>query len=338
LKYHRNKTCLNFNESKQKNATHHVIQYSYNTNNQNYINFTRCTKKYIYDVLYNFENSSITKKKDDQFFDTQQYLNRTFLKKKILIKKNSNFFKTAYQFGLNPCDIKNIIDAMSGKINWKKLHVGSSLSLIFLNDINKQNNVKDEKTKNLLLGIKLNNAKKTYYAIHALNGYFYDENGLNRETIFVNYDFLKKYRISSPFNLHRLHPITHKITRHLGIDVAMPQGTPVLAANNGKIVKSSFDNISGWHITLKSKHKYMTRYMHLKKILVKLGDIVKIGQKIALSGNTGRTTGPHLHYEVWIDNHAVNPENSRFTFSNKLTEKEKITYLNHAKKILQLLK
>lgn len=258
----------------------------------------------------------------------------SFLEKKIIyIKKNSNFFKSAYKSGLSQYEINSIVKAIEWQVNFHKLKVGSNFILIFLNK--KKNN---KKNKKILLGIKLNNLDKEYFSIKAFNGKFYDANGFNISQESINFSFLKKYRISSPFDLHRLHPITHRVSRHLGVDLAMPQGTPVLAASKGIIVKAEFNKTAGFYISLKNKNYYTTRYMHLKKILVKVGQKIKKGQKIGLSGNTGRTTGPHLHYEIWIDNHAINPINAEHIFSKDLTKNERIKYLKESKKILLQLK
>lgn len=270
-------------------------------------------------------------KKYKNEFKYIRYVSDSILEKKsVYIKKNSNFFKSAYQSGLNQFEINNVIKAIEWQINFHKLNIGSKFNLIFLN--------KKTKNKKILLGVKLNNLDKEYFAIKAFNGKFYDVNGFNESEKLINFSFLKKYRISSSFNLHRLNPVTHRISRHLGIDLAMPQGTPVIATSSGKIIKAQFNKIAGFYISLKNKNYYTTRYMHLKKILVKVGQKVKKGQKIALSGNTGRTTGPHLHYEIWINNRAINPIKAKCIFSKPLTKSERIKYLKESKKILLKLK
>ncbi len=259
--------------------------------------------------------------------------NNTLFKKRIYIQKNSNFFRSARKKGLNSFDINTIIKAIEWQISFRKINPHSTFDLIFLRE-----KINSKKNKNILLAIKLNNIGKTYYAIRAMNGNFYDINGFNKSNMIMNFALLKKYRISSSFNLHRIHPITHRISRHLGVDLAMPQGTLVLATSNGKIIKTGFNKISGFYIVLKNFNQCITKYMHLKKILVKTDQNIKINQKIALSGNSGRTTGPHLHYEIWMNKHAINPADARFSFIEPLTPKELILYFKTSKIILSKLK
>ncbi|QCI18860.1 peptidoglycan DD-metalloendopeptidase family protein [Buchnera aphidicola] len=256
-----------------------------------------------------------------------------FTQKIIHIKKNSNFFNSAYASKLNLSDINTIIKAIEWQVSFRKINVNSTFHLIYLK---KKTNSK--KNKNILLGIKVNNLDKTYYAIRAPNGNFYDENGVNKSKIIMNFALLKKYRISSHFNLHRFHPVTQRISRHLGVDLAMPKGTLVLATSSGKIIKTGFNNISGFYIVINNQNQCITKYMHLKKILVKAGENIQINQKIALSGDTGRTTGPHLHYEIWINKHAINPIYAQSFFVNELTKKERIAYFKISKIILSILK
>jgi len=261
---------------------------------------------------------------------------KILLKNKIiLIKKNSNFFKSAQKSGLNKNEIYEIIKAIKWQINFNKLNIGSNFNLIFLY---KSDSLEKTKKNRYLLGIKLNNFGKTYYSIRAFNESFYNINGLNEKNDFMDFSFLKKYRISSKFNLNRLHPITHRVSRHLGIDLAMPEGTPVLATSNGQVKKAEFNSIAGFFIEIEHLNQFKTRYMHLKKILIHPGDEIKKGEKIALSGNTGRTTGPHLHYEIWNNNCAINPMNVQYLFFKILTNEEKKIFLKESKKILKMLK
>ena len=94
---------------------------------------------------------------------------------------------------------------------------------------------------------------------------------------------------------------------HYGIDLGVSEGTTVFAAMEGKVSLVSKEGEYGTHVKIVNKD-ITTIYAHCSKILVKQGATIKKGQKIALSGNTGRTTGPHLHFEIRRGNRTVDPE------------------------------
>ena len=96
---------------------------------------------------------------------------------------------------------------------------------------------------------------------------------------------------------------------HSGVDLAADEGTPVYAADNGKvIVAENSGNGYGNYIILDHQNGYKTLYGHNSQLLVSVGDIVAKGDKIALSGNTGNSTGPHLHFEVHVGDEKVDPQ------------------------------
>ncbi len=105
----------------------------------------------------------------------------------------------------------------------------------------------------------------------------------------------------------RRDPFNNRIQFHKGIDIACPRGSRIHAAREGKVVSCGFEGGYGLLVVLKHSHDYYTYYGHLSKILVKPGQEIKTGELIALSGNTGRTTGPHLHFEVRKGTKAINP-------------------------------
>lgn len=94
---------------------------------------------------------------------------------------------------------------------------------------------------------------------------------------------------------------------HEGIDISVPIGTPVKAAKSGKVILSGWSSGYGYAVYIKHDNDTVTRYGHNSKLLVKKDQFVYQGQVIALSGNSGRSTGPHLHFEIRIKNRAVNP-------------------------------
>lgn len=118
----------------------------------------------------------------------------------------------------------------------------------------------------------------------------------------------------------RTDPFTGQMTKHEGIDFAAPPGTPIHAAAGGVVVLAERHPEYGNVVEIDHGNQLMTRYAHALRIAVRPGDLVKRGQKIAEVGSTGRSTGPHLHFEVLLRGVAQNP--SRFLLSpgSPLTE------------------
>ena len=100
--------------------------------------------------------------------------------------------------------------------------------------------------------------------------------------------------ITSPYG-NRYHPTLHVNKFHNGIDLGVPSGTPIKAAQGGVVIKRFNDEINGNAIVIKHDNGFSTGYAHLSSFLVQLNQKVKKGQVIAKSGATGRVTGPHLH-------------------------------------------
>lgn len=94
---------------------------------------------------------------------------------------------------------------------------------------------------------------------------------------------------------------------HDGVDWSMPIGSPIFAADGGTVVSAGYDGAYGYSIVINHGNGLKTRYAHNSKLLISVGDKVYKGQKIANSGNSGRTTGPHLHFEVIKNGSVVNP-------------------------------
>ena len=107
---------------------------------------------------------------------------------------------------------------------------------------------------------------------------------------------------------YRKSPFTGLREFHKGLDIATRQGTPIVATADGIVSFAGNKGLLGRIITIDHGHGMITRYGHAYKILKKTGEPVKRGEKIALVGSTGRSTGPHLHYEVLLNGIRVNPE------------------------------
>ena len=107
----------------------------------------------------------------------------------------------------------------------------------------------------------------------------------------------------------RLSPFTGRREFHRGLDIATQQGTEIIAPADGIVTYAGKKGLMGNMITIEHGFGMVTRYGHIHKLLIKRGDRVARGEVIALVGNTGRSTGPHLHYEVRLNGVNVNPMN-----------------------------
>lgn len=110
---------------------------------------------------------------------------------------------------------------------------------------------------------------------------------------------VKGSRVGSPFGF-RIDPITGRSALHTGLDFPADTGTPILAAAGGVVVVQEYHHAYGNLVEVDHGNDLITRYAHASEVLVKTGDIVKRGQQIAKVGSTGRSTGPHLHFEVLV--------------------------------------
>lgn len=114
--------------------------------------------------------------------------------------------------------------------------------------------------------------------------------------------------VTSDFG-YRISPFTGLKEFHEGIDIATRIGTPVISPANGVVTEIGMDRGLGRYLVITHGYGFKTKYGHLSEVIVKKGEKVKRGTKIAKVGNTGRSTGPHLHYEVFVKNVAVDPMN-----------------------------
>ncbi len=113
--------------------------------------------------------------------------------------------------------------------------------------------------------------------------------------------------LTSAFARQRLHPLLHLARPHEGIDVTAPMGAEIEAPAAGVVTEVKWGEGYGNVLTIDHGYGVMTRYAHCSRILVARGSRVQRGQKIALVGKTGLSTGPHLHYEVWVNGKPANP-------------------------------
>ncbi|WP_413739390.1 murein DD-endopeptidase MepM [Sodalis sp. RH14] len=245
---------------------------------------------------------------------------------------NGSFVNSARASGLSNAEVSAVIKAMQWQLDFRKLQKGDKFAVLTSREMLDGRSEQSE-----LVAVRINTGGKDYYSFRAEDGKFYNNDGAGLARGFMRFPTMKQFRVSSNFNPRRLNPVTGHIAPHRGVDFAMPVGTPVLAVGDGEVVVSKNGDGAGNYVAIRHGRQYTTRYMHLKKLLVKPGQKVKRGDRIALSGNTGRSTGPHLHYEIWVNQQAVNPLTAKLPVTEGLSGKERLDYLAQVRQAMPQL-
>ena len=105
----------------------------------------------------------------------------------------------------------------------------------------------------------------------------------------------------------RMDPFSQQLSYHAGVDFSAPAGTSILATGDGKVIKTDFDRGLGQYIEIEHASGFTSKYAHLKRFHIRQGELVKRGQVIGEVGSTGRSTSPHLHYEISYQGTPINP-------------------------------
>lgn len=218
----------------------------------------------------------------------------------VTIGKGETFSTAANNAGVSYAEINKILNLFKGRIQFSRnIRAGDTMRVLFT----------DSKGKGKISAVEFSlQGRKVSAFLNPKDGKYYDERGINSKSTasFRRFPFNAQAKVTSPFNPSRRHPVTGVTRPHNGIDFGMPVGTPVLSPSDGVVTKAAFTRSTGYYVVIRHRGAYSTVYMHLSKINVKVGQNVKMGTVIARSGNTGLSTGPHLHYELRINGRPVN--------------------------------
>lgn len=255
--------------------------------------------------LVSEKEERIYERLEDGKFKRQVIKKKSIWRKEVLKGEIQNSLNSSLrEQGLDTRQISQLSNALQWQVSLRKLKKGTQFAILvsreYLGDkLTGQGNVE---------ALRISSGGKNYYAVQAANGRYYNQQGETLGKGFARYPLQRQARVSSPFNPNRRHPVTGRVRPHKGVDFSVSQGTPVIAPADGTVEKVAYQaGGAGRYVMLRHGREYQTVYMHLSKSLVKAGQTVKKGERIALSGNTGISTGPHLHYEFHINGRAVNP-------------------------------
>ena len=157
---------------------------------------------------------------------------------------------------------------------------------------------------------------------------YYDETGNSLRRSFLKAP-LSTVRITSVFGF-RKHPILKKRKPHYGVDFGAPRGTPVMSVADGTVIRAGRNGACGNEIFIQHSMGYRTRYCHLSRVAVRKGQHVTQKQFIGRVGSTGRSTGPHLHYELHFRGKPINPMKQKFNRGKPVPAEHKEVYMAKA--------
>ena len=221
----------------------------------------------------------------------------------------SSFAAAAKEAGVPNIITQQVIRALDGEINFRTdLKAGEPFKIIYEK---KTTETGKEIGKSQLLYVSLTTNKDTYQRYYFVDGLgvqgFYNEYGESAPQTIMKRP-LGRGRISSNFGT-RIHPVLGYQIHHDGVDFPAPTGTPIPAAADGVIVRLGRNGGYGKYIKIKHNNTYSTAYGHMNAYNkeLRVGSYVKRGETIGYVGSTGRSTGPHIHFEVIKNNKQVNP-------------------------------
>ena len=233
------------------------------------------------------------------------FIKNTFIKK---IEIKDNLYNAAMKERLPQNIFSELTKILSFSIDFQReLRRGDIFETLYSQKIDLISNTIIETDPILYINAKLRNTNLKFYRYITKDGYsgYFDEKGKSSKKTLMKTP-LNGARLSSGYG-SRKHPILGFTKMHRGVDFAAPKGTPIFAAGDGVIEFSGWKGAFGKYIRIRHNSTFKTVYAHLSKIYKRRGSRVKQGETIGALGSTGRSTGPHLHYEILFNGKQVNP-------------------------------
>lgn len=253
----------------------------------------------------------ITARNKDQF---ETFIEQDELQTKINTTSgviSGNLSSSMQKEGVPMRAVNNFINLFAYAVDFRRdLKKGDQFEIIYESQVNQDNEL-IKTGKIIYAGLKLRNQKIALYRYQDTKGnvdYYTPTGQALKRTLDRKPLAFKSARISSPFG-RRLHPILKKHIIHWGVDYAAPKGTQIYAGGDGVVEVAKYNGGYGNYIKIRHNSEFSTAYGHMSGFAkgIRPGSRVTQGQVIGYVGSTGRSTGPHLHYEVIQNGKRVNP-------------------------------
>ena len=245
-------------------------------------------------------------------------------KKNVVVEGriSNNLYSSATSSGMEPSIIIEFARIFGFEVDFQRdIRKGDKFQVMYERYFDDRN--KQIKTGKILYAyLNVNNQKIKLYRFETKNDFdFYDEKGKSIRKALMKTP-INGARLSSPFG-NRKHPILGFTKHHNGTDFAAPTGTPIMASGNGTVIKAGWCGNGGNCVRIRHNSSYTTGYGHMSKIATRNGRRVRQGQIIGYVGNTGMSTGPHLHYTVSYNGKFVNSQKLKLPSGKTLSGDER---------------
>ncbi|HVV34230.1 MAG TPA: peptidoglycan DD-metalloendopeptidase family protein [Vitreimonas sp.] len=265
--------------------------------------------------------ASVTADRTDTGFTARELqMPLSFEIARISAPVENGLYATALKRGATEHEINSLADAFAYDVDFQRdVRPGDHFELVFERFYDDQGHT--VRTGDMLfISLETRNGSRAFYQFLAPGDSqptWYDADG-NSAQRFLMKTPVNGARLSSAFGV-RIHPVLGYSMMHRGVDFAAAIGTPILAAGDGTVERAGPFSTYGNYVKLRHANGYETAYAHMSRVAVRAGARVRQGQIIGYVGETGRATGPHLHYEVLRGGQQVNPMSLRVPNGRNLT-------------------
>jgi murein DD-endopeptidase MepM/ murein hydrolase activator NlpD len=289
-------------------------------------------------LSYNKTKDLFIWQNNDNNYNARIVFRPTRLKKTYITGAiKSSFYNSAIEAGIPENTLFEMVKLLGFSVDFQRdIREGDTFEVLF----SKQIDVLDDKVIDTMpiryLSITLSGNKEKFFEFKDKDGYirYYDEQGKSSRRTLMKTP-INGARLSSRYG-NRKHPILDYNKMHRGVDFSAPVGTPIFASGDGIIEKAGWNGSYGRYIRIRHNGAYKTAYAHLSGFNknIKVGQRISQGKVIGYVGSSGRSTGPHLHYEVLLNNQQINPMKVKLPSGKNISKNDLNNFKAHINKII----